>query len=511
MRPVIIVIVVALTAALCTIDPALPESGGQAHAQASRLAKTTDPCCELADVPGVVWYGLDTTMTVERVAAYCAPILWLSPDEPLLDDKKGKDIRVPEAFPFEDAPDAPVVYYRLRTVYTRADNTAPAYIPDPNDRGQSIIDLSEVIAIDLDFFFYYPSEEGFGGHQHDVESVEMKVGFGDRDCENCRHGFAIMRVNAKAHGILWYDNTLNTDLYTVFPMTIMVEEGKHASCTDKNGDGFYTPGYDVNERINDAWGVRDVIRSGMLASGGFQSWMAKFRWPDTRVFPPLPEDSPLRRMHFGDPKYFRDGEYARDNAIYELRPFPPPELAEDDPKLVPFIEDKGHHDWPDVEEDVVYKKYADWLYDGSARKSLSVAFRYDGNAGISLGFPFFVIRNLEVGITGGWLLQRLIFSDKHLRDITWQAMYTTSASRWIDGYFAAGALWDQDDTGSTFTYFASETGLKFRANIGHTAFRFLTKLGTDFWGCRVGLQYLGAGAWSFDDIGYTFELGAGSF
>jgi hypothetical protein len=257
--------------------------------------------------------------------------------------------------------------------------------------------------------------------------------------------------------------------------------------------------------------VRDVIRSGMLASGGFQSWMAKFRWPDTRVFPPLPEDSPLRRMHFGDPKYFRDGEYARDNAIYELRPFPPPELAEDDPKLVPFIEDKGHHDWPDVEEDVVYKKYADWLYDGSARKSLSVAFRYDGNAGISLGFPFFVIRNLEVGITGGWLLQRLIFSDKHLRDITWQAMYTTSASRWIDGYFAAGALWDQDDTGSTFTYFASETGLKFRANIGHTAFRFLTKLGTDFWGCRVGLQYLGAGAWSFDDIGYTFELGAGSF
>jgi len=511
MRPVIVVIAVGLTAALCAFDPVLPKEGGTAHGQASRMAKTTDPCCELANVPGVVWYGLDTTMTVERIAAYCAPVLWFSPDEPLLDDKKGKDIRIPQAFPFEEAPDAPVVYYRLRTVYRHPDHTGPAYIPDPSDRGRSVIDLSNVAAINLDYFFYYPSEEGFGGHEHDVESVEMKVGFGDRDCENCRHGFAVIRVNAKAHGILWYDNTLNSDIYTVFPMTILVEEGKHASCTDKNGDGFYTPGYDVNERINDAWGLRDVIRGGMLASGGFQSWMAKVRWPDTRVFPPLPEDSPLRRMYAGDPEGFRGGAYAPDNAVYELRPFPRPERAGDDPALMPFIEDKGHHNWPELEEAAKYKTYTDWLYDGSARRSLSVAFRYDGNTGISLGFPFFVIHNLEVKITGGWLLQRVVLSDHRLRDITWQAMYTTSASRWVDGYFAAGALWDKEDEVGTTAYFASEVGFKFRANIGHTAFKFLTKLGTDFWGFRVGLQYIGAGAWSFDDIGYVVELGAGSF
>jgi len=500
-----IILIFAAAAALCALDPALDRSGGDVHAQASRLAKTADPCCDLKDVPGVVWYGLDSTMTVERIAAYCAPILWFSPDEPLLDDQKGKDIRIPEAFPFEDAPDAPVVYYRLRTVHARQGDNGPAYIPDPNDRGNSIIDLSSVAAIDLDFFFYYPSEEGFGGHQHDVESVEMKIAFGFRDCEHCRFGFTVMRVNAKAHGILWYDNTLNTDVYTVFPMTILVEEGKHASCTDKNGDGFYTPGYDVNERINDAWGVRDVIRSGMLASGGFQSWMAKVRWPDTRVFPPLPEDSPLIKMHRGDVAY------ELDNAVYELRPFPRPELAEHDPKLFPFIEDKGDPDWPEVEEDVVYKKYTDWLYDGSARRSLSVAFRYDGDPGISLVFPFFVIKNLEVGITGGWLVQRLIFSDTRARDITWQGLYTTSASRWVDGYFALGAKWDKDDTGSRSTFFASETGLKFRANIKHSAFKFLTKLGTDFWGLRVGLQYVGYDPWSFDNIGYAIELGAGSF
>jgi hypothetical protein len=291
-------------------------------------------------------------------------------------------------------------------------------------------------------------------------------------------------------------------------MTILVEEGKHASCTDKNGDGFYTPGYDVNERINDAWGLRDVIRSGMLASGGFQSWMAKVRSPETIVLPPLPEDSPLRRAHeahIGDP--WSEDEQAQ----YVLREFPRPELAEHDKKLYPFIEDKGDPDWPEVDEDVRFKKYTDWLYDGSARRSLSVAFRYDGEPGVSFVFPLFIVRNLEVTMTGGWLVQRLVFSDNRLRDITWQAMYTTSASRWIDGYFALGAKWDEDGVGNRFTYFASETGLKFRANIGHTAFRFLTKLGTDFWGLRIGLEYLGAGAWSFDNIGYAVELGAGSF
>jgi hypothetical protein len=503
MRPIAAVVVILALLAL----PLLPVAvgGGDAHAQSSRLARVTDPCCELGDVPGVVWFGTDTTMTIERFVAYCAPILWFSPDEPLLDDRTGKEIRIPEAFPFENAPDAPVVYYRVRTVMAGEDAEGAPYYPDPNDRGKSEIDLRYVGAVDLDFFFYYPSEEGFGGHKHDVESVEMKVVFGERDCDHCRVGFAVLRTNAKAHGILWYDNTLNTDVYTVFPMTILVEEGKHASCTDKNGDGFYTPGYDINERINDAWGVRDVIRSGMLASGGFQSWMAKMRKPDTRVFPPLPEDSPLRQW------YSEDGVYALENAIYELRPFPRPELAEEDPKLVPFIEDKGDPDWPEVVTDLQMKKFENWIKDDSFVKSLSIAFRYDGNAGVSFVFPFFIVRNLEVKITGGWLVQRVYLQDEKLRDLGWQAMYTTSASRWVDGYFALGVEWDQDDAGFTTSYFVSETGLKFRANLGHTALKFLSKLGTDFWGLRLGLKYTGAGAWSFNDIGYAVEIGAGSF
>ena len=78
---------------------------------------------------------------------------------------------------------------------------------------------------------------------------------------------------------------------------------KHASCTDKNGDGVYTPGYDVKVRINDAWGVRDVLGQGVLFSGGFESWFAETGVPKHRVYPrysivPAREESTCRRANW---------------------------------------------------------------------------------------------------------------------------------------------------------------------------------------------------------------------
>ena len=55
----------------------------------------------------------------------------------------------------------------------------------------------------------------------------------------------------------------------VFPIRVLVEEGKHASILDRNADGVYTPGYDVNARVNDAWGLRDVLGSSVLMGSGF--------------------------------------------------------------------------------------------------------------------------------------------------------------------------------------------------------------------------------------------------
>ncbi len=458
---------------------------------------------KLADIEGLVWHGEDSLMTFEKLAAYCAPILWFSPDEPLLEGKSWGEIRIPMAFPFEEPVDTPVVYYRIRRLLIREDAGLHDLEIDPDDPGATLLDLSKLAGLDLDFFFYYPTEEGFGGHDHDVESVEMKVLFGEKgQFEEPVYAMAVWKIVAKAHGVLWYDNTLEVDEYTIFPMTILVEEGKHASCTDKNGDGYYTRGFDVNRRINDAWGVRDIIRSGGLSTGGFEAWMAKVRNDGDRVFPPLPEDSPHRE------KFVEDGVYAPDYAKYELRPFPTSEKAED--ALKPFIDSKGYPEWPELEEFDDLKQLSSWFVEESFMKSIGVAYRYDGDHGVVFAFPLFIVKNFEEQMSGGWIVNRVYFKDYKLRDVGYNLMYTTSASRWVDGYFALGFesdAYDTPDGQERRTLFVSETGIKFRAYLKHSPLSFLTKLGTDFWGLRIGMRYYGA--WEFSNIGYVVEIGAG--
>ena len=62
-------------------------------------------CCDLEALsevlPGIVWIGSDPVMTIEELAAYCAPVLWFSDDEPLLNEKTGTEITMPTAFPFQ--------------------------------------------------------------------------------------------------------------------------------------------------------------------------------------------------------------------------------------------------------------------------------------------------------------------------------------------------------------------------------------------------------------------------
>ncbi|MFC2164566.1 hypothetical protein ACFLT2_06160 [Acidobacteriota bacterium] len=466
------------------------------------------PCCDYKEVPGVIWVGNDPIMTFQQLASYCAPIMWFSPDEPLLNDATGKDIRIPESFPFEDTSENPVVYFRVRTILTREGATETAYTPDQYDRSHNVIDLSQIVGIDLDYFFYYSSEEGLGGHVHDVESAEFKIGVWKRDkCPDCKYALLVTKVVGKAHGMLWYDNTLEIDKYAIFPMTLLVEEGKHATSTDKNGDGYFTPGYDVNKRVNDAWGVRDVMRTGALYSGGFQAWMAKVRHEEHRVFPPLPEDSLLRKNHLVD------GEYAPDYAKYNLRPFPNADNAE--PDLVHFIADKGTPDWPEVEVLDTWKQLSGWIEDESFIKSLSIAYRYDGNSGLSFSFPFFIVKGLEDPLAGGYIVHRMYFKDKDFRDFGWMLHYTPSASRWIDTYFGAGVEFDKFDLpeGSekatdTKAYFVFETGIKFRVNMQHSPLKFLTKL-TDFWGFRVGIKNLGG--FDIERLVYVIEIGAGTW
>lgn len=469
-------------------------------------------CCQIDEGLEIIWSGTDPIMTYEQLASYCGPILWFSPDEPNLERKHGKDILLPIAFPFEEQVDAPVVYYMVRTLLTRGTSEDPAIYRDHSNRIDTKIDLRTLAGIDLDYFFYYPTEEGLGAHKHDVESVFLKLYVHHcKDCSDDSYAIFVERTIAKAHGLDWYDNSLVSDQYTEFPMTILVEEGKHASCTDKNHDGVYTPTFDVNQRINDAWGLRDIMRSGGLYSGGFQAWMAKIRLHQDRVFPPLPPDSPLRKT------FSVDGVYAPDNAIYQVRPFPRSGDVdqEKEPKLIHFIDDKGDEDWPEILEANSIRAVTRWMDEERFINSLSIAYRFDGlnhgsrdhTGGISFMFPLLVVKNISDPIAGGWFVNRVYLKDKGLRDIAWNIVYTPSASRWVDGYFAIGREWDEDDSGAIYSDWMTETGVKFRLNMNHTPLSFLGVLGTDFWGVRLGVKNKGLFNW--ESIGYAIEVGAG--
>lgn len=466
------------------------------------------PCCEIPD-PRVVWLGEGPSLTFDEIAAYVAPILWFSPDEPLLRGlERPAEINIPSALPFEEAASGPVVYYRVRKVMQPTGVTA-GIVESPADRGGTEVLLDTVTALDLDFFFYYPSEEGFGGHVHDVESIEVKVVvIRQPRCQECRYGLAVIMANALAHGISWYDNTLDTDRDTFFPLTILVEEGKHASCTDKNGDGYYTPGYDVTRRVNDAWGVRDILRSGVLFSGGFNSWLAKVRDPGDRVAPPLPADSralPALQREEKDTGHVLPR--------YELRPWPrlAAGKAHGDPSIMRFV-DKGHDDWPEVDQETAIADLAQWASIEDFTETFSVAARVDDNFGFSAVFPLLILRNVNEPLAGGWLVNRIYLKDEGLRDFGYNIIYTTSASRWIDGYFSVGLEVDKEDDGMggvlRRTSFATETGFKIRTDVAHSPVSFLAKI-THFWGVRIGMRYKGYG--NFDEIGYVVEFGAGAF
>jgi hypothetical protein len=466
------------------------------------------PCCEVDD-SRVVWLGDSPTLTFAEIAAHVAPILWFSPDEPLLSGlQRPEEIDIPMAFPFQDDPGGPVVYYRFREV-SQGSQGGPALTPDPVDRGGTAVHLDRVTTLDIDFFFYYPSEEGLGGHVHDVEALEIKVVvLRQPRCDECRFGLAVIHANALAHGLSWYDNTLETDRDTVFPLTILVEEGKHASCTDKNGDGYYTPGYDVNKRVNDAWGVRDVMRTGALFTGGFESWLAKVRRPRDRVLPPLPSDSRARQV-----LDTIERETGLDYPRYELRPYPrvADAHAHGDPSIIRFV-DKGHDDWPAVDHELAVEDLANWASIEDFTESFSVAARFDDDVGISAVFPLLILRNVNEPLSGGWLVNRVYLKDQGLRDFGYNVIYTSSASRWIDGYFSVGLEVDREPDGqggeSKRTAFTTETGFKLRGNVAHSPLSFLSKL-THFWGVRVGMRYKGYK--QFNEIGYVVEVGAGSF
>ena len=457
-----------------------------------------------------IWKGSDPKMKISDLVAYCAPIFWFSPDEPELRNKSGKDIRIPTYFPFENKCDSPVVYYQVTDILTLDNPKATPYIKDYTNSDNSIFNLKDITAIYICYSHFYKYESGLGSHKYDTEQAQFQF-FVDRSKDSLgRDEFEIyfIRATGKAHALAWFDNiyeidTDHPDYEISLPFNISVEEGKHASCTDMNADGYYTPGYDVNVRMNDAWGVRDVIRSGNLFSPGFESYMAKVRTPEYRVLPPLPEDSPLRD------KNSVDGVYSPDNAIYQLRPMPSPDKAFNY-VLKHDMSSYYYGEKIDITTQASEDSFINWFTDENAINSFALSFRYDEVPGVILSFPLLIVKNVEAPLVGGWLVNRIYYQNYELGTIGYNILYTPSASRFLDPYFSVGADFTKYRQDSVTTYvqtdFAFETGIKIRGNVSYSPLKFLSFI-SPFWGLRLGIKNKGFP--SIDHLNYIFEVGAG--
>ena len=230
-----------------------------------------------AAVAQIVWSCKDEPKnpTFKWLAQKVAPVLWFSPDEPLIKNRNlaDKDSIIPSPLPASEKPMQRTVYYRM-TDLRRSRVSGRSSAQELIDRLEEIkehapIPFDNLSAVEIRYLFYYERDYGFGGHPHDLEAVDIKVEV--RHTSDCNF-LQITRIAGAAHGVDWYTNTLELkkdieadELDMVLPPHILVEEGKHASAPDRNADGWYTPGYDSTRNRNDAWGVRDTLRNRMLA------------------------------------------------------------------------------------------------------------------------------------------------------------------------------------------------------------------------------------------------------
>jgi hypothetical protein len=182
--------------------------------------------CDFSKVNGVVWWGTETQMPVAQFAAYMAPILWFSSDEPSLGEASGAAIRIPEALPHESQPDRPVMYYQVNLVYKRPDAKSAAVLRTPEGGASNSLDLVNAAMVS-EVLRLLPHRRGLGAHPHDIEPAEFRIVVLPHTWEGSRSGFraapdarptyviAVTRVSAQAHGLVWFWNVLDTDAYAV--------------------------------------------------------------------------------------------------------------------------------------------------------------------------------------------------------------------------------------------------------------------------------------------------------
>lgn len=277
---------------------------------------------------GVASGQFPADISLHELASRVRPALWFSSQEPLLANGSSREMFIPSAPPV--APDAgaggrgptaavPVledhrsvfyrvhrlrgigpneVLYRRLVVLAGGKDLLPVVTPEWLDRYGAIDqeaiaalrwreqDLGLVSEITIRYMFYYPLDIGVGDHLHDLEAVDVDLRVSrDNGCL----GVFVRRVQASAHGVGLYTNTLDVEAVerevtklrsrianaalrrtldaSILhqPLLMYVESGKHATAPSRDGDSRFDMGTDVNVATTEAWGIRDTMRSNRVA------------------------------------------------------------------------------------------------------------------------------------------------------------------------------------------------------------------------------------------------------
>ncbi len=447
---------------------------------------------ELDRQGGILWRGR-IPLTLAEIAQVSAPILWFTPEEPLL---YTGSLGLPDPHPCDPEPsESGTVYYQAHVIRLKSEYR-PVVEPLESDRQF----FDKVNSLLLRYFFYYREDVGMDGHEHDLEVAEFHL-LTERTPDGC-YQLRLTRVVGFAHGVDWYNNILDVKSDTRLPVRLLVEEAKHATCPDRNGDGVYTPGYDVNVNVNDAWGVRDVLGSGSLLGSSFQAAMAKPRSPRYRDAPPdfagrcpsLPvsvDELPIERRYT-----------LRSGAAIEACDAPHAE------RLSQMMQRNG------MGKDQSPKQYEANSFEDLTdpfRKHTSIipgiSYRYDG---LTYSGWSVLLRGANLGIV--WVVPKFNVQSK---SISGEVLFTPSASRWADWYLTLGPEFlrevTREENGEDVVVRDSEwepaleLGAKFRfRTVGKLRYLFL---GYGFGGIRMGLRTNGLD--TIEDSRFVFEFGAG--
>lgn len=486
------------TALTCLVGAAFGGAVVNAAAQETRSPGapanqrcTCPPPLAAGTPPGVSWQGAESAPDLPAIAELLAPVLWFSSDEPLIILRNGGPIPHPHP---ADAPSASaVVYYQATDIVLRGRERV---VGTGESDAQFFAKTDHFV---LKYFFYYDEDRGLRPHAHDLEAISVLVHL-ERTAGGC-HRIRVARIEGHAHGLHWYSNIQRVERDTVFPITVLVEEGKHASLPDRNADGVYTPGYDVNTRVNDAWGLRDVLGSSVLLGSRYTASMSKPRTEAFRLLPP--SDAPLCGQR-GIPRSGSTTYLGR----YELRPASTvgaefPEVPERRRLQDMMRFHRFGAAWPPEQHNSdVARELSD--PENAFKWVSAVNARIDSRwLGASIQGPGLDLREV-------WLVPRLLVN----RGWGFEAMITPSASRWADWYVAGGYERgltppdaESEATSASRNGFGGEIGLKLRVTLSGRA-RWAA-LGYRFAGVRLGVRANGFSRLRQPRL--VIEIGAGAF